>query len=411
MSLNETLTIIIIGGGAAGFFAAITTKLANPNNNVMLLEAGKVPLSKVRISGGGRCNVTHHCFEPSQLIQAYPRGNKALKSAFTRFQPQDTIQWFESQGIKLKTETDGRIFPVTDNSESIVNCLMNSAEEAGVNLRLNCRVQSVEKVENQFILTLKSGEFLKCDRLLIATGSHPLGYHFAQILGHTIISPVPSLFTFTIKDKRLQNLAGISVDNVTLTLLSQDKNKLKQTGSLLITHWGISGPAVLKLSAWGAKILHDNHYQLPLRINWLPEYNYERLKQAFLSIKTQYPKRQIKGFFPVNLPKRLWQSFVGFLDINPDLTWSEISNKQINLLIQECIQGQYKIVGKGIFKEEFVTCGGVNLKEINFKTMESKVCSGLFFAGEILDIDGITGGFNFQNAWTTGWIAGQSLGD
>ncbi|MBE9171316.1 NAD(P)/FAD-dependent oxidoreductase [Pleurocapsales cyanobacterium LEGE 06147] len=409
---------MIIGGGAAGFFGAIACADANPNLRITLLEAARKPLAKVRISGGGRCNVTHRCFEPAQLIQNYPRGSKALRGAFTRFQPKDTIAWFEARGVRLKTESDGRMFPVTDDSETIVNCLLQTARDSGVKLLTGVSVVDVKKQQKpgrhedtkiKFEVKLKNGEILECDRLLIATGSNRFGYHWAKDLGHTIEPPVPSLFTFNIKDSRLQNLAGISVDNVRVRLLETGQIKLEQTGALLITHWGVSGPAILKLSAWGARVLHDNNYIFPLQINWLSQYNRETLRQHLSKIKTEVSKKKIFGYCPVDLPKRLWQNLINFLEIDQHKSWAELGKKELNQLVQELIQGRYQITGKGVFKEEFVTCGGVNLKEINFKTMESKICPGLYFAGEILDIDGVTGGFNFQSAWTTGWIAGNAM--
>jgi hypothetical protein len=409
--MANSLRIIVIGGGAAGFFGAIACATFHPQHRVTLIEAGRKPLAKVSISGGGRCNVTHHCFDPAELVKHYPRGGKALRGAFTRFQPKDTIAWFEEEGVKLKTEADGRMFPVTDNSETIVNCLLESAKEAGVKLLTGVAVKSVSKNDTEFALELKTGEIITSDRILIATGSNPLGYRWAKDLGHQIETPVPSLFTFNLNDRRIKDLAGVSVENVCLRLLDNGKTKLEQTGSLLITHWGISGPAVLKLSAWGARILFDRHYQMPLLINWLPEYNAETLRQKLLEIKTQTPKRQIYSNCPFSLPKRLWQSLVTVVGINPQTPWAELSKKALNQLVEELTQGKYLIEGKGVFKEEFVTCGGVNLKEVDFKTMESKVCKGLYFAGEILDIDGVTGGFNFQSAWTTGWLAGRSIGN
>lgn len=404
------LKIIVIGGGAAGFFGAIICAKTYPNTQVTLLEAGREPLTKVRISGGGRCNVTHHCFEPSQLINYYPRGGKALRGAFTRFQPKDTISWFGTQGVKLKTEADGRMFPVTDDSTTIVNCLMDTASSHGVKLMTNAVVQSVRKTSDGFEVVLKSGNILKCDRLLLATGSNPLGYRWAKDLGHTIISPVPSLFTFQIKDVRLKDLAGVSVENATVRLLTPNKTKLEQMGPVLVTHWGLSGPAILKLSAWGARVLHEHHYKMVLQINWLSEYNSETLRQELISIKNEHPKRKVFSFCPFSLPKRLWQSLLSYLKIDVELIWAELSKNSLNQLVQELTQSQYQITGKGVFKEEFVTCGGVNLKEVDFKTMESKICSSLYFAGEILDIDGVTGGFNFQSAWTTSWLAGKAMG-
>lgn len=402
---------LIIGGGAAGFFGAIACATTYPQTEVIILEAGSQALSKVRISGGGRCNVTHHCFEAGQLIQYYPRGGKALRGAFTRFQPQDTVNWFESQGVKLKTEADGRIFPCSDNSETIVNCLLNTAKKLGIKLKLKAAVRDIEKKNIGFTVELKNGELRECDRLLIATGSNRLGYKWAEKLGHKIINPVPSLFTFNISDARLKGLAGISIENVDLRLLNTGKTKLQQRGPLLITHWGISGPAVLKLSAWGARILQENNYCLSLQINWLPEYNLDTLLKYLLTLKSDYSQRKIFNYSGLNLPKRLWQKLITFVEINEQISWAEISKKQLNKLAQELTQGRYQITGKGIFKEEFVTCGGVSLKEINFQTMESKLCPGLYLAGEILDIDGVTGGFNFQSAWTTGWLAGKAMGE
>ncbi len=400
------MTIIVIGGGAAGFFAAINCAETNPNSQIILIEAAQQPLGKVRISGGGRCNVTHHCFDVEQLITNYPRGGKALRGAFSRFQPQDTLTWFNRHGVKLKTESDGRMFPITDNSETIVNCLLETAKKLGVKL---IKGVAVTNIETGFQVTLKTGEILRADIILIATGSSKIGYQWAEKLGHKIEEPVPSLFTFNIKDQRFQDLAGVTAENVHLKILTQGKQKLEQTGPLLITHWGISGPGVLKLSAWGARILAENNYQMQLIINWLPEYNQGNLTEYLLTIKSENPKKQIASYSPVKLSKRLWQSLVIASEINSEIIWANLSKKQLNKLVQELIQGKYLIKGKGVFKDEFVTCGGVNLKEINFKTMESKICPNLYFAGEILDIDGITGGFNFQNAWTTGWIAGQAM--
>lgn len=405
---HQQLEVVVIGGGAAGFFGAIAVT-KNPHLNVTLLEAGSQPLSKVRISGGGRCNVTHHCFEPERLVLNYPRGGKALRGAFSRFQPLDTVEWFQSRGVKLKTEADGRMFPVTNSSETIINCLTTAADKSGVTVHTNSAVKTINKNASKFQIELKNGRIIKCDRLLIATGSNPLGYRWAKQLGHTIVTPVPSLFTFKINDPRIQGLAGISVDNAKVTLLNSGKKALEQIGALLITHWGLSAPAILKLSAWGARILHESKYNLSLKVNWLPDYNQETLKQHLLTTKTESPKKKIINYCPVPIPKRLWQSLVNYVGIKPDKIWAELNKKELNKLISELLQGQYNIQGKGAFKDEFVTCGGVSLKEIDFKTMESKICPHLYFAGEILDIDGVTGGFNFQSAWTTGWLAGNAI--
>ncbi|MFB2921763.1 NAD(P)/FAD-dependent oxidoreductase [Aerosakkonema funiforme] len=408
------LQVVIIGGGAAGFFAAITCAEAHPHSSVTLLEAGREFLSKVRISGGGRCNVTHACFDPAQLVQNYPRGGKALRGAFTRFQPRDTIAWFAAQGVELKTESDGRMFPVTDDSATIVDCLIETAKAAGVKLRTGAVVVSIKTVEenssSKFEVELKSGERLKCDRLLLATGSNSTGYQIAKALGHQIEPPVPSLFTFTILDPQLRDLAGVSLNNVRVRLQIDGKTEFEQIGSLLVTHWGLSGPAILKLSAWGARVLHENRYRATLQINWLPQYNPESMRQMLLAVRSQLARRQISSSCPVPIPRRLWEYLVTRVDIGTEDKWAGLSNKALDRLIQELTQGQYQINGKGVFKEEFVTCGGVSLKEVDFKTMESKSCPGLYFAGEILDIDGVTGGFNFQSAWTTAYLAGNAMG-
>ncbi|MDJ0743082.1 MAG: NAD(P)/FAD-dependent oxidoreductase [Xenococcaceae cyanobacterium MO_167.B27] len=406
---DKCLEIVVIGGGAAGFFGATTCAKLNTNVRVNILEAGTKPLAKVRISGGGRCNVTHHCFDSTQLVQNYPRGGKALRGAFTRFQPRDTVEWYESRGVKLKTEADGRMFPVTDNSATIINCLTKEAEKLGVVLHTSTPVKSLEYNQQKFQIGLRNGGNLLADKVLIATGSNPLGYRWAKQLGHTIESPVPSLFTFNIQDPRLKDLAGVSVQNARLKLLGTGKNKLEQTGALLITHWGISGPATLKLSAWGARFLYEHNYHNVLEINWLPQYNQETIKQELLQIKSATPKKKIIAYSPLSLPKRLWQSLVNYVGIKSSKIWAELGKKELNKLVLEIVQGQYQITGKGVFKEEFVTCGGVSLKEVNFKTMESKKCPRLYFAGEVLDIDGVTGGFNFQSAWTTGWLAGNAM--
>jgi predicted Rossmann fold flavoprotein len=415
----EALRLVVIGGGAAGFFGAIAAAKSNPRARVILLEASNQPLAKVRISGGGRCNVTHACFDPKILIQNYPRGEKALLGAFTRFQPQDTVAWFAAQGVQLKTEADGRMFPTTDSSETIVNCLLKVAKTAQVELRTQAAVVAVKQLKEQksasenansgFEILLKSTEKILCDRLLLATGSNPTGYKIAQHLGHTIEQPVPSLFTFNVSDEKLTQLAGISVNNVKLNLLVAKHPLLEQTGSLLITHWGLSGPAVLKLSAWGARALHASNYQATLIINWLPQLSLEELRQKLIACRNDSTKRLIVSHRGVDLPQRLWKYIVSRAGISAENRWSQLSNKNLNQLVQELSQGKYFINGKGVFKEEFVTCGGVNLKQVNFQTMESKLVPGLYFAGEILDIDGVTGGFNFQSAWTTAYLAGTAM--
>jgi predicted Rossmann fold flavoprotein len=405
------MKVVVIGGGAAGFFGAIAAAEAHPHTQVTLLEASPQVLSKVRISGGGRCNVTHACFEPTVLVQHYPRGGKALRGPLTRFQPQDTVAWFKTHGVALKTEGDGRMFPVTDDSQTIVECLVRSAQRAGVQVVTGTVVTEVVSATTGFTVKLKGGKTVGGDRLLIATGSNPLGYRLATSLGHKLVPPVPSLFTFKITDPRLAELAGVSVPLVRVKLLVEGQKPLEQKGPLLITHWGVSGPAVLKLSAWGARLLHDVRYQAKIQVNWLPGLKHEELRDVLLRVKEEWVRKAIAKHCPVALPQRLWQRLVEAMGIDAELRWADLSKKTLNLLLLELTQGQFAIQGKGIFKDEFVTCGGIPLTEVNFKTMESRCCAGLYFAGEILDVDGVTGGFNFQNAWTTGWIAGQSMGD
>jgi len=409
--------IVVIGGGAAGFFGAIHAAQF-PHTSVTLIEAGRQPLAKVRVSGGGRCNVTHHCFEPSQLVQNYPRGGKALRGAFSRFQPLDVVRWFNAEGVKLKTEADGRMFPISDDSETIVEALMFAAKKAGVVILTNLLVQKVEYLgTNKFDITFKNRENLLCDRLLLATGSSPSGYAIVRSLGHELEAPVPSLFTFNIKDSKLHELAGVSVNPAIVKLINSvsaekkksSRNQLEQSGALLITHWGLSGPAVLKLSAWAARELHECNYQAKLAVNWIPSLKAEAVKQILLSAKTDQPKKFISNYCPVDVSLRLWEYLLDKADVEPEKRWADVSNKAIQQITNVLTASEYAIAGKGAFKEEFVTCGGVRLQDVNFQTMESKICSGLFFAGEILDIDGVTGGFNFQNAWTTAWIAAQGL--
>ncbi|NJM96131.1 MAG: NAD(P)/FAD-dependent oxidoreductase [Phormidesmis sp. RL_2_1] len=413
----EALTLAVVGGGAAGFFGAIAAATANPHCRVILYEAGLQPLAKVRISGGGRCNVTHHCFDPAQLALYYPRGGQALRGAFSRFQPKDTVAWFAQHGVALKTEADGRMFPVTDDSATIVDCLMGAAQRAGVQIKTRSPITGIERSGNRFFLQLKHpAEDMGCDRLLLATGSSPIGHRLARSLGHTLVPTVPSLFTFQVADQRLHQLSGVTVETVTIQIKAQPQSQrqpssgLTQTGPLLITHWGLSGPAVLKLSAWGARLLHEHNYQIPLKVNWLPALSADQVRADLHKVKTESGKKAIATFSPyAPISKRLWQYLLHRLEIDGALTWANLSKKQINLLVQELTQGHYDVTGKGTFKEEFVTCGGISLPEVDFKTMASRQCGGLYLAGEILDIDGVTGGFNFQSAWTTGWLAGQAM--
>jgi len=397
----KQMKYIILGGGAAGFFGAIACATANPDAKVMLLEASQKCLSKVRVSGGGRCNVTHSCFDPARLVQYYPRGSKCLRGPFHHFQPQDTVEWFESRGVKLKTESDGRMFPVTDNSETIIACLTNEAKKVGVDIRLGQGVKEIQRTENGFTLTFAKSDEIHCDRLLIATGSNRPMHSLIESLGHTVIPPVPSLFTFNTPTSPLLDLSGISLEDVSVKIQG---TTLEQRGPLLLTHWGFSGPAILKLSAWGARILHDKKYKATLLINWIPQWNQEDAFAVLAQCKQDNGTRRITTVNPFSLPRRLW------LRLAPYMRWDELSNKAMRKLVEKLKDDSYSVDGKTTFKEEFVTCGGVSLDEVNFKTMESKLCPGLYFAGEVLDIDGVTGGFNFQNAWTTSWIAGTRMG-
>lgn len=411
--------IVIVGGGAAGFFAAIACAEANRAAHVTILEAGNAVLSKVRISGGGRCNVTHDQPDPALLTRNYPRGGRALLGPLTRFGPRETVAWFAQRGVQLKTEADGRMFPTTDDSATIIDCLVGGARDAGVEIRTGAAVVGVEAhvpVEGggsaagepnaRFLLRLKDDSAVTADRVLLATGGAPAGYRWAAGLGHTVEPPVPSLFTFKIDDPRLHDLAGVSVQVGRVHL---DGVKESHDGPLLITHWGLSGPAVLKASAWGARPLHDHGYELGVTVNWRPDLNEEAVRSELLAAKQADARRTVLAAGALELPQRLWRSLAAAAGADEQLRWSDAPKSLLTALTREVHAGRYEITGKGVFKDEFVTCGGVRLKEVDFATMESRVVPGLHFAGEVLDIDGITGGFNFQSAWTTGWLAGRAL--
>ncbi len=400
------MTIIIIGGGAAGFFAAIHAKETHPDETVLLMEKSRDVLSKVRRSGGGRCNVTHACFDPAQLVTYYPRGQKELRGPFNRFQPKDTMNWFESRGVPLKIEADNRVFPTSDSSDSIVRCLSQTASDLGVILQTQVSVQSVsvDSVTGLFSVQLGSGDTVTARRLILATGSAPSGYHLATQLGHTIIPPVPSLFTFVVADPDLTALMGLSVPNVAVKL--PDCGSIVQSGPILITHWGLSGPGIIRLSAWHARPLHECGYQTPLVMNWIPNKTPETCTSDLLIFQTRHPNQLVRTQTPYpTIPDRLWKYLITKWG---DHTWKSLAPKTIQKIAQHLTHWRHTVSGKGMFKDEFVTCGGVKRSEIDFKTLESKRCPGLFIIGELLDIDGITGGFNFQNAWTTGFLAGRA---
>ena len=400
--------IIVVGGGAAGFFAAIAAAETSPGAEVILLERGARFLDKVRISGGGRCNVTHACFEPREFATRYPRGERALLAPFHKFSARDTVDWFAARGVKLKTEGDGRMFPTTNSSQTIINCLMNAATKAGVKLRLNCGVESITKrADGGFELSLVNDEKISGDRLLLATGGcrAAAAGQLAVSLGHTIEAPVPSLFTFQIELQWLRSLAGVAI----AAEVSVPVAKLRERGPLLVTHWGLSGPAILKMSAWGARSLHKLDYKFPLFVNWLPDFSPEKIAQELAARRKRWAGKLIVNVPLAPLPARLWEELVLAAGIVRETRWSVLTRAQTHALTQQITRTEFSVTGKSLNKDEFVTCGGVKLGEINFKTMASKVCPGLFFAGELLDIDGVTGGFNFQAAWTTGWLAGQAL--
>lgn len=408
-SATSLLPVAIVGAGAAGYFAAITCAEQNPHRSVILLEKASRALAKVRISGGGRCNVTHACFDPKLLIKHYPRGARELLGPFTRFQPRDVVAFFERRGVPLKTEEDGRMFPVSDRSESIVDCLQEAAERAGVVLKTQWGVQKLKKLPSgAFRLTSTHGETLEAQRVLLATGGTSGGFALAQQLGHTIVPAVPSLFTFEVADASLHALAGNAVSHARVELVEAG---LVQEGPLLITHWGLSGPAVLKLSAWGARFLHTHGYRARLRVSWLADHHEEQLRARFQAERSQHARRQVSTQSIFGMPQRLWEWLLTRAAVPLDRRWAELTRQEINSLVQQLLAQPLEVSGKGVFKEEFVTAGGVALKEVSMKTAESRVCPGLFLAGEVLDIDGVTGGFNFQSAWTMGWLAGKGLAE
>ena len=400
--------IAIIGGGAAGFFAAIACAEANPANEVSIYERGPEFLTKVRISGGGRCNVTHACFDARTMSENYPRGERALISPLHRFSASDTIAWFEARGIRLKTEEDGRIFPVTDSSQTVIDCLVNAATVAGVRLFTRKGIEAVRKIDDGFELRFSAGSTSRCDRVLLATGGTRSigGAQIARWLGHSAIPAVPSLFSFHINEQWLRSLPGVSVADVEASI---SQTSLKERGPLLITHQGVSGPVILRLSAWGARILHQRNYEYTLRLNWIPKWNEQEVREQLRSRRESHPNRRVINYPMAELPARLWEQLVLTAGMNHETRWTNLSRENANRLVAQLLRTEVVVNGKSLNKDEFVTCGGVKLDEVDFKTMESRIVPGLYFAGEVLDIDGITGGFNFQAAWATGWIAGNAM--
>ena len=400
----------IIGGGAAGFFSAVTLAQKNPDADVSIFDSSKQFLRKVKISGGGRCNVTHSCFEPKELALHYPRGEKELKGAFYTWQPRDTVDWFEERGVQIKTEDDGRMFPVSDNSQSIIDCLHRQVIKNGVVLCEGIGVKSLLHEEEQFTLGFSNGMSKRFDRVCVATGSMKSSSLTTSLekLGHSIEPLAPSLFAFDITDERLKELAGISLENVSVRVKSNGKS---QTGPILITHRGLSGPAILKLSAWEARQLNESDYQFEIELNWLGVRTESDLQTLFARMRNQKGQQLVKTKLFEELPRRLWEKILSSVKIEGTLQWAQLPKKLEAQLIKELITAIFQVRGKTMNKEEFVTCGGIRLKEVNFKKMESRVIPHLYFAGECLDYDGITGGFNFQGAWTTGYIAGTAMAE
>ena len=406
-SLQKTL--IVIGGGAAGFFCAVNAAKNNPCLTVIIVEKGNKLLSKVKVSGGGRCNVTHNCYDVSELITKYPRGNHFLKKSLYQFNTKHTIDWFAERDVSIKTEKDGRMFPVTNSSQTIVDCLLGEANKYGIEILMNADVKKIEKEDTYFWIHTASDKKYKADYVCVACGGFPKLHQFDWLvqLGHTISSPVPSLFTFNMPGNSITQLMGVSVDNAVVKIVG---SKLSQQGPVLITHWGLSGPAVLKLSAYGARELADNQYQFSVLINWIPKYTEQSLRESWQALQQLLSTQYLHQKNPFSLPSRLWQYILQQAEISTDMRWLNLAAKNRNKLIQILTAQVFQIGGKTTFKEEFVTCGGISLSEIDASTMQSRKVPNLFFAGEILDVDGITGGFNFQHAWASGWIAAKAIG-
>ncbi len=397
--------VAIIGGGAAGFFSALSVKEHHPDAQVTIFEKSKKVLAKVKISGGGRCNVTNGTRSISELSKAYPRGGKHLKKLFKLFNTSHTMEWFESRGVPLMTQEDNCVFPVSQDSQSIIDCFLNEARRLGISIEINNGITAIKQDGEAIILSHKQGDQV-FDKVIVATGGSPKmsGLEWLQALGHEIVTPVPSLFTFNMPKESITELMGIVVEQ---TMTSIQGHKLVSDGPLLITHWGMSGPSILKLSAFGARLLADKHYSFNVQVNWVNEKNHEVVRDELKTIQREHPKKLMANYRPAMLPSRLWLYFLGKCDTSPDKKWEDFGKHGMNRLVSILTNDVYQVKGKTTFKEEFVTAGGVSLGSINMKTMESKVLKHLYFAGEVMDIDAITGGYNFQGAWTTGFVAGK----
>lgn len=404
------MKVAVIGGGAAGFFSAIAVKENHPTAQVTIFEKSQKLLAKVKVSGGGRCNVTNGCTSIATLARAYPRGSKSLKKAFRTFSTQDTMQWFEQRGVALMVQEDNCVFPVSQSSQSVIDCFLREAHRLGITIKTGTGVNVIQKQEKGLELHFNNEAFPPCefDKVIVATGGSPKiqGLTWLQFLEHDIETPVPSLFTFNMPTESITSLMGIVVEQ---TIVSVQGTKLKAEGPLLITHWGMSGPAILKLSAFGARVLSEMNYEFKVQVNWVNTINYDTVLAELTGILEAHPQKTLANYRPFLLPKRLWHYLVEKCQLSEERRWEEIGKKGLHKLTRTLINDEYQVKGKTTFKEEFVTCGGVSLDSVDFETMESKVCKNLYFAGEVLDVDGITGGYNFQSAWTTGFIAGKLL--
>ena len=407
MSEIKSYDLIVIGGGAAGFFGAINAAQLKPGLKILIAEKSTKLLSKVKVSGGGRCNVTHHCFEPTPLSQHYPRGQKELKKLFRSFQAKNTVDWFLKLGVRLKTEDDGRMFPDTDDSQTIIDCFLEQAKRLNIEIKTSCEVDKISIDKNQFGLSIRNNASLFSKNILIAIGGHnnTEPYNFIRNLGVTVVPTIPSLFTFNDSEKKFKDLMGVAVPDAEVKIAG---TKFSEQGPVLITHWGLSGPAVIKLSAWAAEYLHQLKYEFISLINWTAMTE-DELRKVLLNQKSEHGKQKILTNSMFGLPARLWERLGTLAEIDYSKIWAEASNKDINRLIEFLIRCPFQIKGKTTFKEEFVSCGGVSLEEINLETMESKKVPHLYFAGEVLNMDGETGGFNFQATWTTAWVAAQFI--
>lgn len=400
--------LLVIGGGAAGFFGAIQAAEKNKKLSIAIVEKTSKVLSKVKVSGGGRCNVTHHCFEAKPLAAHYPRGEKPLRELFKTYQAKDVVEWFEKNGVKLKTEADGRMFPVTDDSQTIIDLFLHEVSAHKIDVQRNKAVASLQRRENHFVVEFEDRTTLKAKKILVASGGHanPQAYAWLSSTGHTIDTPIPSLFTFNDSTKTFKELMGIAVPNAYVRIVG---TKFNQKGPLLITHWGLSGPAVIKLSAWAAEYLHEKKYEFVVLVSWIGDVKEDQLREQLLAYKSKHIKQRIAGNPLFELPQRLWSKLCELAEIEEEKLWGDLALKNLNKLLENLIRCRFDIRGKTTFKEEFVTCGGVPLHEVEMSTMASKLVPNLFFAGEILNIDGETGGFNFQAAWTTAYVAASTI--